>query len=109
MAQPMQGGRRQRTLLTAETKWQILVDIMSGQITQSDAARKYNVDVSVIVKLRRDAKDAAMVAFAAKPGKAKTPRDVELEDLKAENARLTEVVKVLAIEVGLLRGKGTWA
>ncbi|MDF1598126.1 MAG: hypothetical protein P1T08_18815, partial [Acidimicrobiia bacterium] len=78
--------------------------------TQADAARKWGVDTSVVIKLRRDAKDAAMAAFASsRPGGSRDPRDVEIEMLKAEIARLSEAIKEQAIELALIRGKSRWA
>ncbi len=96
---------RQRRKLTPEEKWQAFLEVTSQEITQADAARKWRVDVSTIISLRRLAKDAAMAAFAAsKPGRP-SARDFEMEALKAENDRLSEAIKELAIELSLVRGK----
>ncbi|MST32291.1 hypothetical protein GHK86_06085 [Acidimicrobiaceae bacterium USS-CC1] len=54
-------------MLSAETKWEIFLQITSGEITQADAARKWSVDVSTIIGIRRTVKDAALAALAAKP------------------------------------------
>jgi transposase-like protein len=91
--------------LSPEEKWQAFLEVTSREITQADAARKYQVDVSTIIGLRRLAKDAAMAAFASsKPGRP-SGRDYEIEQLNAENARLSEAIKELAIELSLVRGK----
>jgi len=67
---------------------------------------KYGVDVSVIIRLRALAKDAALAAFASsKPGRAASVQDVELELLRAENDRLGEALKELAVELSLHRGR----
>lgn len=96
---------RERRKLTPEEKWQAFLEVTSREITQADAARKYRVDVSTIITLRRLAKDAALAAFASsKPGR-KTARDFEIEELRAENGRLSEALKELAIELSLVRGK----
>jgi transposase len=101
----MSSGRRRRQL-TPEEKWEVFVEVVSQQLTQRDAARKWGVDVSVIIKLRRLAKDAALAAFAAsKPGRVASPQDVEIEALRADNARLSEALKELAVELTLVRGK----
>ena len=98
--------RRQRRQLSAEEKWQIWLEVASGELTQSDAARKWGVDVSTIIKLRKDAKDATLTAFAtSRPGRPAKARNDELEALRAENARLTETIKELAVELTLVRGK----
>ena len=101
----MTSGRRRRQL-TPEEKWEAFVEVTSQQLTQRDAARKWGVDVSVIIKLRRLAKDAALAAFAAsKPGRVTSPQEAEIEALRADNARLSEALKELAVELTLTRGK----
>jgi transposase-like protein len=103
-------GRRKRRLLTPEEKWEAFLEVTSRELTQTDTARKWGVDTSVVIKLRRDAKDAALAAFASsKPGGPRDPRDVEIEMLKGEIARLTEAIKEQAIELALIRGKSRWA
>jgi hypothetical protein len=52
------------------------------------------------------AKDAALAAFASsKPGRAASVQDVECELLRAENDRLGEALKELAVELSLHRGR----
>jgi transposase len=100
----MSSGRRRRRL-TPEEKWEVFVEVTSLQLTQRDAARKWGVDVSVIIKLRKLAKDAALAAFAAsKPGRVVSPQDAQIEALQADNARLSEALKELAVELTLVRG-----
>lgn len=100
------GGRRRQ--LTPEEKWEVFLEVTSQQLTQRDAARKWGVDVSVIIKLRKLAKDAALAAFAvSKPGRLASPQDREIEALRAENLRLSEALKELAIELTLTRGKAS--
>jgi transposase len=103
----MQNGmRRGRRQLTPEEKWQLFLEVTSQQLTQADAARKWGVDVSVVIRLRRLAKDAALAAFAAsKPGRVLSVEQVELEELRLENARLSEALKELAVELSLVRGR----
>ncbi|MGH9169237.1 MAG: hypothetical protein ACRD02_15565 [Acidimicrobiia bacterium] len=101
--------RPKRRQLSAEEKWQVFLEVTSGEVTQSDAARKWGVDVSVVIKLRRLAKDAALAAYASsKPGKAPPVDPRVAEELQTENARLMEAVKELAIELSLVRGKARW-
>ena len=56
------GRRKPRRQLSPEEKWEVFLEVTSQEISQADAARKYGVDVSVIVRLRALAKDAAMAA-----------------------------------------------
>src|SRR5436853_66159 len=100
------GKRKARRQLTPEEKWEIFLEVTSQEISQADAARKYGVDVSVIIRLRALAKDAALAAFAsAKPGRPASAEAVELELLRAENDRLSEALKELAVDLTLHRGR----
>jgi transposase len=106
----MSNRPRRRRQLTPEEKWEVFLEVTSQQLTQADAARKWGVDVSVVIKLRRLAKDAALAAFAAsKPGRLASPQDLEIEELRTDNARLSEALKELAVELTLVRGKARLA
>jgi len=107
MAQP---GRRKGRQLSPEEKWEIFLEVTSQELTQADAARKWQVDVSTVIKIRRLAKDAALAAFvASKPGRPRSPFELELEALRTDNARRSEALKELAVELTLVRGKSRWA
>ncbi len=56
-------GRRRPKRLSAETKWEIYLQVASGAVTQADAARKWGVDVSTVITIRRTVKDAALAAL----------------------------------------------
>ena len=100
------GPRRKGRQLCPEEKWQVFLEVVSQQLSQADAARKWGVDVSTVIKLRRLAKDGALAAFAAsRPGRPASIEQLEIEDLRAENARLSEALKELAIELALSRGR----
>ena len=100
------GKHRVRRQLSPEEKWEVFLEVTSLEISQADAARKYGVDVSVIIRIRQLAKDAALAAFASsKPGRLLSPERLELEAALAENERLSEALKELAIELSLHRGR----
>jgi len=70
------GKSRKRRQLSPEEKWEVFLEVTSQELSQADAARKWGVDVSVIIRLRALAKDAALVAFvSSKPGR---PASVEV-------------------------------
>ena len=46
------GKQRKRRQLSPEEKWEIFFEVTSQELSQADAARKYGVDVSVIIRLR---------------------------------------------------------
>lgn len=98
--------RSKRRQLTPEEKWQVFLEVTTGEISQADAARKWRVDVSTVIKARRTVKDAALAAFAAsRPGRPSSIHEAEVEALRAENARLGHALQELAIELALVRGK----
>ena len=99
------GKRRARRQLTPEEKWEVFLEVTSQQLSQADTARKWNIDVSTVIRIRQLAKDAALAAFASsKPGRMPSPEQVELEAALAENDRLSEALKELAVELSLHRG-----
>ncbi len=105
-----QAGRSRSRQLSPEQKWELFLEVTSKELTQADAARKWQVDVSTVIKVRKLAKDAALAAFAAsKPGRPRSPLELELEAERAENARLSEALKEMAVELTLVRGKSRWA
>jgi transposase len=100
--------RRPPKKLSAETKWEIFLQVTTGEITQADAARKWTVDVSTIIGIRRTVKDAALAALARTPGRPLKERNWELEAAQAEIGALTEAIKAQAIELAVIRGKFGW-
>ena len=65
---PDPNGRRRPSKLSAETKWEIFLQVTAGEISQAEAARKWHIDVSTVIGIRRTVKDAALAALARKPG-----------------------------------------
>ena len=101
-------GRRRRAKrsLTAEEKLQIWLELLSGESSQRDAAQRWGVDPTTIMRIRRVARAGALSALAqSRPGVRAGAEDAELAALRAEIARLEEAVKEQAIELVLLRGK----
>lgn len=107
----MSATRRAKRFLTAEQKYDLWVRILTGQITQSDAAAEVGVDRTTIATLRKVARDGAIAALqASKPGQRKvSPQEAsELAKLRAEVDRLGSVVIDQAVELAVLRGKSSW-
>jgi hypothetical protein len=103
--------RKQKRFLTAEQKYDLWVRMLTGQITQADAAAEAGVDRTVIARLRAVARDGAISALqASKPGKPHQSRaDAgEVARLTAEVARLERTIVEQAIELAMLRGKASW-
>lgn len=99
---------RKRRVLSPETKWEIFLQVTTGEISQADAARKWQVDVSTIIGIRRTAKDAALAAFTRKP--AGRPRNAtgNSRPPAVEIDQLTQAVTAQAIELAVVRGKSAW-
>lgn len=100
--------RRRPNKLSAETKWEVFLQVTAGEFTQADAARKWQVDVSTIIGIRRTVKDAAMAALARGPGRPARERNWALEAAQAEIGQLTEAIKAQAIELAVIRGRSGW-
>lgn len=100
--------RRGPRVLSPQTKWEIFLQVTARELTQADAARKWQVDVSTVIGIRKTVKDAALAALAVRPGRPAKERDWELERARAEISQLTEAVKSQAIELAVVRGKAAW-
>jgi transposase len=102
-------GRRAKRFLTPVQKYEIWLQLVRGETTIGEAADRFGVDRSTIMRLRTVAKDGALAALAeSKPGVQQTRRDLELEAARAEAARLGEALKELAVKLVLVEGKGRW-
>ena len=86
-------GKRKRTL-SAEEKLQIWLQLLSGEATQRQAAERWNVDPTTIMRIRRVARAGALSALAqSRPG------------VRPGGGEDAEPVKEQAIELVALRGK----
>jgi putative transposase len=100
-------GRRTRPL-SAEEKYQIWQQLLTGELTQRQAAEQWNVDPTTIMRIRRIGREGALTALSqSKPGRrdGSGVQDADLAAARAEIARLEETVKEQAIELVALRGK----
>lgn len=107
----MSSQRKPKRMLTAEQKYDLWVRMLTGQISQAEAAAEAGVDRSTISTLRRVARDGAIVALqASKPGRRrKSAAEVsEAAALRAEIDRLSSTIVEQAIELAALRGKAGW-
>jgi len=106
----MSSTRRTKRFLSAEQKYDLFVRMLSGQLSQADAAAEAGVDRSTISNLRKTARDGALAALAAKPGRPKrsTAERTEVAELRVEVRRLQETIIEQAVELAALRGKASW-
>mgnify|MGYP006353787043 CR=1 FL=1 len=108
MSQPQDArpaGRRKRPL-SAEEKYQIWLQMLTGELSQRQAAERWNVDPTTIMRIRRVGREGALAALAqSRPGRRDGVVDAELAAAREEVGRLEETVKEQAIELVALRGK----
>jgi transposase len=103
-------GRRSKRFLSPSQKYEIFLQLVRQEVTMAEAAEQQQVDRSTIMRIRTVAKEGALAALAAsKPGLPAKQRDYELEQARAEVARLSEAVKQMAVKLTLVEGKGGWA
>jgi transposase len=102
-------GRRAKRFLSPSEKYEIWLQLVRQEVTQAEAAAAWQVDRSTIMKIRTVAKEGALAALAAsRPGSKGKERDFELEQARAENARLSEALKEMAVRLTLVEGKDRW-
>ena len=102
-------GRRSKRFLTPSQKYEIWLQLVRQEVTIAEAAAQQQVDRTTIMRIRTVAKEGALAALAvSKSGAATRQRDYELEAAKAENARLSEALKEMAVKLTLVEGKGRW-
>lgn len=106
----MTSSRRAKRFLSAEQKYDLWVRMLTGQISQTDAAAEAGVDRTTVAHLRKVARDGAIAALSVRPGRPKqSAQEVsELVKLRGEVDRLGGVVIDQAIELAALRGKTSW-
>ena len=101
--------RKQRRVLAPSAKYELWVSILSGQATQRDAATRFGVDRSTVVSICRAAKQGALDALSARPGRpGQSPEQAELVRARAEIDRLRATVTEQAVALHLHEGKQRW-
>lgn len=98
--------RRGKRLLSPSQKYEIWLQLVRQEATVAEVAAAQQVDRSPIMRIKQVAKDGALAALAAsRPGVKGRERDFELEQAKAEIARLSEACKELAVKLTLVQGE----
>jgi transposase-like protein len=105
--QDVRRSARRKRSLSGEEKYQIWQQLLTGELTQRQAAEQWNVDPTTIMRIRRVGREGALSALAqSRPGRRDgSGEDARVAALRAEVARLEETVKEQAIELVALRGK----
>jgi transposase len=109
MSESERGKRRAKRFLSPSQKYEIWLQLVRQEATIAEAATAAQVDRSTIIRIRTVAKEGALAALAAsRPGVKGRERDYELEQAKAEIARLSEACKELAVKLTVVEGKDGW-
>lgn len=91
-------GRHSKRFLSPSQKYEIWLQLVRQEVTMAEAATQWQVDRSTIMRIRTVAKEGALAALAAsRPGVKARQRDYELEQARAEVARLSEALKEMAV------------
>jgi transposase-like protein len=103
-------GRKPRKRLAPSEKYEVFVQVLTGQATQREAAEKFGVDRSTVVHICRTAKQGALDALAASvPGRpGRSAEAAELAGARAEVERLRATVTEQAVALHLQQGKSPW-
>jgi transposase-like protein len=100
------GRRGRRRSLSTEEKLQIWQQSLTGELSQRQAAERWEIEPTTIGRIRRIGRAGALHALAhSKPGRPQGGEDAELVAARTEIARLGETVKEQAIELVALRRK----
>lgn len=77
--------RKKRRVLAPSQKYEIFVQVLTGQATQRQAAESFGVDRSTVTQACRTAKEGALAALAsARPGRpGMSVEQVEIAELRA--------------------------
>jgi transposase-like protein len=103
-------GRRAKRFLTPLQKYEIWLQLVRQEVTIAEAATQWEVDRSTVMRIRMVAKEGALAALAeSRPGVKARERDWELEAARADNVRLGEALKEMAVKLMLVEGKGAGA
>ena len=100
------GKRRARRQLSPEEKWEIFLEVTSQEISQARCRAEVRGRRERDHQVRGvgEGRGAGRVRLA-NPGRPASAEAVELELLRAENDRLSEALKELAVELTLHRGR----
>jgi len=104
---PRSGKARRR--LSPSEKYEIFVQVLTGQATQREAADRAGVDRSTVVHICRVAKQGALDALSAAPGRpGMSTQDAALAAARSEIDRLRATVAEQAVLLHLHEGKSPW-
>jgi transposase len=78
-----------RRKFSAEFKAKVALEALSGELTLSELASKFDVHQTVVAAWKRQAKDGMVAAFSNKAAAVKKDSEAEIRDLHAKIGQLT--------------------
>ena len=78
-----------RRKFSAEFKAKVALEALSGELTLSELASKFDVHQTVIAAWKLQAKDGMVAAFSGKAAAGKRDSEAEIRDLHAKIGQLT--------------------
>lgn len=104
------GSKRPRRRLSTSEKYELYVQVLTGQATQREAAERWKVDRSTVAHICKVAKQGALDALAASvPGRpGQSAQDAALAAAREEIERLRATVAEQAVVIHLAEGKARW-
>ena len=105
-------GKKKRTFLSAEKKFQIFLESQNGKTPVGEILRREGIYSTDLARIRKQVKEGALERLSARPGAMR--KSVPQEDYKALKRELEEKERALsdlAVELAILRKKtngGSW-
>ena len=78
-----------RRRFSAEFKAKVALDALTGELTLSELASKYNVHPNIITKWKKQARQGVVESFAGKTQPQANNHESEVRDLHAKIGQLT--------------------
>ena len=78
-----------RSRFSSEFKAKVALDALTGELTLSELASKYNVHPNQIAKWKKQARQGVVESFAGKAKASATNHESEVKDLHAKIGQLT--------------------
>ena len=78
-----------RRRFSAEFKAKVALDALTGELTLSELASKYNVHPNIITKWKKQARQGVVESFAGKTQVSANNHESEVRDLHAKIGQLT--------------------
>jgi transposase len=78
-----------RRRFSAEFKAKVALDALTGELTLSELASKYNVHPNIITKWKKQARQGVVESFSGKANAKANNHESEVRDLHAKIGQLT--------------------